>query len=585
MSTRSMCFWILVANTFAGAAHAQSPSDGAPVYAKRWFYSSTNLQVDKNADALIDLIQRASKAGYNGLMLADYKFNILGRVPDRYFDNVKRVRGAAEEAKVEIIPAVFPIGYSSGLLAHDPNLAEGVPVRGAPFVVRGGEAKLATPSEPLYRNGGMEEARGDRLDGVGFQDEPGAGSFVDEKVVRSGRRALRLSAGGKSPNYRVMQPITVEPHRVYRFSAWVKTEGLRPASSFRLLILGADKGGRALTFFEGGVRGDQDWKRVEVVFNSLDQSKVNAYVGLWSPSGGKVWVDDVAIEPIGLTNILRRDGCPLVVTSDDGKTTYDEGRDFEPVVDPKLGRVPWDGEYAFDDDGPPIRLTANSRIKDGQTLRASWYHPFAVHGLQVMCCPSDPKVEALLRDQAKRVNELFRPRTFFMSHDEIRCLNWDQSCLDRNLTPGEILADNVKRCVAILDETAPGCEIVVWSDMFDPNHNAVEGPYYLVNGSLKGSWEGLPSRVTIANWNSGKAARSLAFFADRGHKQILAGYYDVDDLSGFTRWNDAARGIPRINGFMYTTWERKYQLLETYGRAMAESSEHDRPFIPRRPQP
>ena len=572
MSKRWAFVWALLANVLAAPVRAQPAKDDAPVYERRWFYSSANLQVDKSADELVSLIQRAAKAGYNGMLLADYKLNILDRVPDHYFANVGRVREAAEAAGVEIIPAVFPIGYSSGLLAHDPNLAEGMPAEAAPFIVRGGEARIVPLSEPLYRNGGMEEARGDRLDEFGFQDDPGSGSFVDEAITHSGRRSLRLSAGGDSPNCRVMQTITVEPHRAYRFSAWVKAEGLRPASCFRLLILGADEGGRALTFFEGGVQSNQDWKRVEVVFNSLDQSKVNAYVGLWGPSGGTVWVDDVSIEPMGLTNILRREGCPLVVTSDDGRATYEEGRDFEPVADPKLGRVPWDGEYAFDHDGPPIRLTSKSRIKDGQTLRVSWYHPVAIHGSQVMCCPSDPKVETLSRDQARRVNELFRPRTFFMSHDEIRCLNWDRSCLDRNMTPGAILAENVRRCVEILDETAPGCEIVVWSDMFDPSHNAVEGPYYLVNGSLKGSWEGLPLRVTIANWNSGKAAQSLAFFADRGHRQILAGYYDVDDLSGFTRWNAAAEGVPGVDGFMYTTWEHKYQLLEAYGRAMAGRS-------------
>jgi hypothetical protein len=419
----------------------------------------------------------------------------------------------------------------------------------------------------------MEEARGDRLDGFAFQDDPGAGSFVDESVFHAGRRSLRLEAKGEAPNRRVMQAIAVEPRRAYRFSAWVKAEGLRPAACFRLLILGAGEGSRALTFFEGGVEATQDWKRIEVVFNSLDQSKVNAYVGLWGPSGGKVWVDDVSIVPMGLTNVLRREGCPLVVTSDDGMTTYEEGRDFEPVADPKLGREPWAGEFSFAHDGPPILPTPTGRIRDGQKLRVSWYHPVAVHGSQVMCCPSDPKVEELLRDQARRVNELFRPRTFFMSHDEIRCLNWDRSCLDRKLTPGEILAENVKQCVAILEDVAPGCEIAVWSDMFDPTHNAVAGPYYLVNGTLEGSWLGLPPRVTIANWNSGKAAESLAFFADRGHRQILAGYYDVDDLSGFTAWDAAARDVRGVDGFMYTTWERKYRLLEDYGRAMTRRAE------------
>lgn len=569
MPTRLASFWGLLAIALATPPPAQPPAADAPAYARRWFYSSANLQVDESADELIVLTQRAAKAGYNGLMLADYKLNVLDRVPDRYFANVRRLRDAAEAAGVEIIPAVFPVGYSSGLLAHDPDLAEGLPVEAAPFVVRGREARPVPPATPLYRNGGMEDARGDRLDGFAFQDDPGAGSFADESVHHSGRRSLRLAAAGPSPNRRVMQAIAVEPHRAYRFSAWIKAEGLRPAACFRLLILGAGEGGRALTFFEGGVASTQDWKRVDVVFNSLDQSKVNAYVGLWGPSEGNVWVDDVSIEPLGLMNVLRREGCPLVVTSDDGGTTYEEGRDFEPVADPKLGRDPWDGEYSFAHDGPPIRLAPASRIRDGQALRVSWHHPIAVHGSQVMCCPSDPKVEALLRDQARRVNELFRPRTFFMSHDEIRCLNWDRSCLDRKQTPGEILAENVRRCVAILDEVAPGCEIAVWSDMFDPTHNAVAGPYYLVNGTLEGSWLGLPPRVTIANWNSGKAAESLAFFAGRGHRQVLAGYYDVDDLSGFTAWHAAARGVRGVDGFMYTTWERKYRLLEEYGRAIS----------------
>ena len=108
---------------------------------------------------------------------------------------------------------------------------------------------------------------------------------------------------------------------------------------------------------------------------------------------------------------------------------------------------------------------------------------------------------------------------------------------------------------------------MVWSDMFDPTHNAVDS-YYLVNGSLKGSWEGLDKSMTIMNWNGGKLAESAKFFADRGHKQVIAGYYDVDDLSGFTDWDAKAKGIPGVIGFMYTTWQQKYGLLDEYGKAM-----------------
>jgi hypothetical protein len=543
---------------------AQRPSGETPRYERRWLYVAVNLQVDRAADELIARVERAGKSGYNGLVLADYKLNVL--------DRVERLKQAASKAGLEIVPCVFPIGYSSGLLAHDPNLAEGMPVVAAPFVVRGREARLAAPSQPQYRNGGMEEAEGDRLGGgFGFQDDPGAGSFVDRQVMHSGLSSLRLEGKGPSPNRRAIQSVEVEPHRAYRFSAWVRTKDLQPANSFRLLILGASEGGRALTFFEGGVEPSQEWKRVSVVFNSLDEVRVNAYVGLWGPESGAIWVDDVAIQPLGLTNVLRRGGAPFEVTSSDGETVYEEGRDFEPVADPLLGQVPWAGEYSFDHEGPSIRLIEGSRIADGERLSVSWYHPVAVYGGQVMCCPSEPRVIELLREQAQQVTALFRPRTFFMSHDEIRCLNWDRSCVDRGLTPGQILARNVEQCVAILDAVAPGCEVVTWSDMFDPTHNAVKGPYYLVNGSLEGSWLGLPSRVSVANWNSGRAAESLQFFANRGHRQILAGYYDGDPSASFQSWDTAAHGVRGVDGFLYTTWANRYDDLDTFGRLMRES--------------
>jgi hypothetical protein len=34
------------------------------------------------------------------------------------------------------------------------------------------------------------------------------------------------------------------------------------------------------------------------------------------------------------------------------------------------------------------------------------------------------------------------------------------------------------------------------------------------------------------------------------------------------RWRAAARGVPGVSGFLYTTWEGNYSLLEAYGRAL-----------------
>jgi hypothetical protein len=582
---------VVVSGPFCQKLQAQAAS---PSYNDRWVYCSFNLQVDKSADDLCAMCERAAKAGYTGILLSDYKLQILDRVPDFYFRNVEKVKAAAARARIELIPAVFSIGYSNGHLAHDPNLAEGLPVVDQPYVVKEqpsgstGARRGASrgPSSPASRsrvavldvraslmpNGGLEETQGNRVAGFSLQDDPGVTTFVDREVKHSGRTALRVEPGSKDarrsvPLTRLARPVALRPHTPYRFSCWVKTRDLGPTGAFRLLALGTGSDGRQLTFHEGGIEPTQEWKEVEVIFNSLDQREANLYVGLWETGPGTYWVDDLKLEELALVNVLRRKGCPFSVKSADGRTTYIEGRDFEPVVDAQLGQIPWPGEYEFGHPGAIIKLTAGSRIKTGDRLRVSWYHPVITHSSQVMCCLSEPKLEQVLRDQARRINQLFHPRTFFMSHDEIRVANWCQGCRDRKLTAGQLLAENVKTCAGILKSVNPRARMAVWSDMFDPHHNAVD-KYYLVNGTLKGSWEGLPRDVIIANWNSGKAREGLAFFAGRGHRQLIAGYYDVGDLSNFEQWNSAARGVSGIIGFMYTTWQARYDLLERYGRAI-----------------
>jgi len=137
------------------------------------------------------------------------------------------------------------------------------------------------------------------------------------------------------------------------------------------------------------------------------------------------------------------------------------------------------------------------------------------------------------------------------------------------LTPGAILAENVRACTGILKEVNPGGRIYVWSDMFDPNHNARDG-YYMVNGDLAGSWEGLDPGVIIGCWYFEKRAESMAFFAGRGNPVLAAGYYDGAPGIGVKRigeWMAAAPG-GALRGVMYTTWENRYEDLEGFaGRA------------------
>src|SRR5262249_33297994 len=146
-----------------------------------------------------------------------------------------------------------------------------------------------------------------------------------------------------------------------------------------------------LTFQEGELRPTEDWKAIDVVFNSLENAEVTLYAGVWGGKSGAVWVDDLRFEELSLGNVLRRSGCPFSVKSADGKRTYEEGRDYEPVRDEKLGQEPWAGEYSFAHKGPQLRLTKGSRIGDGDNLLVSWYHPVKTHSFQVGCSLVEPK--------------------------------------------------------------------------------------------------------------------------------------------------------------------------------------------------
>jgi hypothetical protein len=148
-----------------------------------------------------------------------------------------------------------------------------------------------------------------------------------------------------------------------------------------------------------------------------------------------------------------------------------------------------------------------------------------------------------------------------MQYDEIRSMNWDDSCRRRKLTPGQILADHVRRAARLLQ----GSTLYVWNDMFDPYHNAVRH-YYLVNGDLSGSWEGLGRDIVIVNWNAPRMKESLRFFARRGHRQIIAGYFDGKPEE-IRDWLSAAAGVPSVIGVMYTTWRPRYDDLEAFARA------------------
>jgi len=510
----------------------------------RWLYCSQNLSVDENINKLEALFGRAANAGYTHVLLSDSKFARLGDMDARYFRNIDRVKKLAAGSHLEIVPALFPVGYSNDLLWHDPNLIEALPVRDALFVVQDGVARLQPDPTVTLKGGDFSDLR--RWD---WKDD----------TVRADDGAV-LIKDPKGSNARIVQKLKLTPFRQYHFQVRAKTQDFRGTAEVKVLA-----GSLALNYNHLGVKGTQDWTTHHVVFNSLDHSEAGLYLGCWDGGTGSLWFDDAKLEEIGLVNLVRRAGAPLVVKTEAGQA-LGESFEFEKLIDTRMGRKMWNGSYDIYHEPPVIKTS----LPNGTRLRVSYSHAVTVYDDQAMICPSEPKTLDLLRDQAERMHAAWGAKGYMMSHDEIRVLNWCDTCQRRHLDAGALLADNVKTCIQILRGINPGGTIYVWSDMFDPRHNAHKD-YYLVRGDLTGSWDGLLKEVVIVNWNFDKRNESLKWFADRGHRQLIAGYYDQGP-NQIRAWLDSAKGINSVLGVMYTTWQNNYGDLDRFAAVLNQFS-------------
>src|SRR5581483_10444069 len=306
---------------FGCVAATPKPTAKAASLQKRWLFVWRDMSDPKEVDRMIARFPRAHAAGYNGVAFS-YK------VPE---SKAAELRQAAKKYGLDLIAIVM-----GG--AHDRNYVEGILSKDALFVAHDGKAAFQPDNPTRVVNSDFEDATGNHFNGWTMQDDEGVTTFADHEVVHGGKTSLRMESIGKNEHRhcRIAQPIKLQPHRQYRISFWVKSENLSPADP-EVKVLTADSG-RAISFQTFHTERTQDWTHSDLVFNSLGHSDAMLSLGSWYGKDGKLWWDDLSVEEIGLVNVLRRPGCPVTVRGENG-TAYEEGRDYEKIVDPQLH--PW----------------------------------------------------------------------------------------------------------------------------------------------------------------------------------------------------------------------------------------------------
>ncbi len=531
-----------------------------------WFYNQTNLAVQANVDATKALIDRASASGYSYMLLADTKLNYdgnpaLNSIWDPnwgYYTKLASVINYGKSKRIEVVPGALDVGRAENWLLNlgNQNWAEGQPVRGATYTVApDGNSLIFAPQNPSLTNMSFESGS------TGWSLDAGRAS-IDSSVAYSGSSSLKISAGG-ARGYGI-QTISVQPNRQYHVSFYAKTASLNGELMAKIYDPSV---GRFREFHEEdsamGHAATQNWTRYDYVFNSAQSTSVQLRLGSWGSTSGTMWFDSVNVEEIGLHNIVRNSQSPLKLYRPDG-TVLSEGTDVNPIQEPySLG-----SGMTFRLYRTPLTPTipAGSSLHPGDTVKIDYDAVQPIYDGQYGVSLSEPAVKTYYANVITELRKSFAPGSGIMmlGYDEIRHGNSSTGNVAAGLTAGQLLADNFKDVYDIIRAQDPNAPLYTWSDMFDPFHNARD-KFYLWDGDLAGSWNGLPADVTIFNWNAGNPD-SLKFFSDRGNQQLIAGYYDQWWDPYGAGLGDALKavGVNGVRGAMYTPWWSGFDGLEAY---------------------
>ena len=534
--------------------------------AELWYLHHSYLVNDEAVQKSKALIDQAAAAGYTGAVFWDSSITLMsGRDWDpAHQARLKDVMNYARKRHLKTMAETAPFGWSNDVLTENPNWAETQRVIGARFRVApdGKSLKLENSFAPLV-NGNFDAG------------ETGWFSMGDPNIkivpnAHEGKPAVTIV--DPAGNARLRQQVAVHPWRQYHLSLQYRAAGERIGSP---IVSVYEAGSLERLRFVVYLKKSEQWTDLDYVFNSGDSSELTIYMGVWGGAKATIQLASVQMEETALVWVAHREGAPFrVYDPENPAQVYGAGTDYNEISDPMMqpARSAYDRVFYTP---PAFTLPPSTHLKPGQIVAADYYAvPPVANYYQVSLCMTEPGVFRWLAGNARDIKKVAPPETgILLAYDELRQANSCSSCRAKNMTAGQLLAWNFAETFGIYHQALPDSTFWVWSDMFDPFHNA-HNNYYFVEGDLAGSWRGLPAEVSIFNWAFEKPKDSLTWFSGRNpdqpvaHQQIIAGFYDRGDAGAAARLETSnATGIPGVRGLMYTTWVDDYSKLKVYADA------------------
>ncbi len=510
----------------------------------------------------------------------DLKLNLLLLEDGRLYDldnpqTYARFQRLADQCRanfIAFVPELQSLGWGHFVLEREPRAVEARWVRRAPFPVRDGQVYAPDPPLPeppslqnaSYASGleGWKAETHYRRWNDATADEAQVIALTDDAQV------LQLSLASQG-TVRVSQDVAVQPNARYAMRCRVRTQDVAGDGGAYIEVYGVDKNGSLAMIGQHTrrVQGTTEWLESRVNFDTgpyqrarpggalVDDStaaqregyeRVRVFLRL-QDAIGTAWFDQVVVEPLQspnpLANVVVTERAKVIVECADGKTVFEEGRDYALHV-PEL-------RYPYQLGDPlEISLAAGSRIHEGDTLLLSFNQ---ANEEDITCCPSEPLYDTFMGRSIANVVEKLKPAYLHIGHDEPRFFNRDQRCKDRELSNEALFVDAIKRIHAHARAADPDVRLMIWDDAINPYQN---GPHLNTSDAARN----LPRDIIINVWWYDNFAldtqlnKSVAYFMDLGFKVTGSPWFRLPNAWHWVTLFDEYKANPKALGIIYTSW-------------------------------
>ena len=513
-------------------------------YEDRWVHVRNDLTSDAKLARFGKVARRAVESGFNGIL---FDGGLGGEGMDFHRGNgarlarLQEVKAYCRKLGLELIPMVWSVGRAHAITSYDANLAEGLPVRGVPYVCTGKTAVFAGKGDPVS-----------------------ADLFVGAQTLdANGRRGMRCGFPAK-PYRRYAVKLTATTEDFKRSGGTgINVYTVRSSVSFNA----NDKGG-CLGGFSCPAENRRN-REIYFEFVTRGDAEANVSASLYSRAdSGRVAIGSVEVWEIGIRRPIVRDGAPFAVCDAETGVRYEAGKDY--LVPKSNAALP-----TAKDRDVVLSIPAGSAIRPGAKLLVDAYESARFSESQVGACLSHPGLYGYFEKSAQAIDSLFdHPGKWFLSMDEIRAGGTCESCRASGKNRAQALAECLSRQRDAIRRVRPDALIYAWSDMYDPYVNANPDrrldDYALCAGGYGFDELKVPKDIIAVVWGGKDTAeKSLRYFADRGYATLYAGFYDVCNPLHF-RVQGVVPLVNRIlncRGAIYTTWtDGKYDLLPQFGK-------------------